>query len=234
MIYLEKHFIQSRVSSLKSHEQNLRWLKEHKVKAEKIVNFGCSIGGETLALMWVLDGIEAVGIDKDENAIYQAQNTLTETKREVNRIQRLLEYYPNDVDVSEKSWWDNIVPGFFKLDLKGEYLVQDITRPIKLPTGYFDISCCRFVLNHIWYDEYRKKAKEDTLFAIQEMARVVRHGGIIAMSEPIYLSGKPKLNFPKLFKEVGLELIYESEEEVDGPQGKGIVAEYIIKKVVKT
>ena len=234
MIYLDKQFIQCRMSSLKSHEQNLQWLKELKVKGEKIVNFGCNIGGETLALMWVLDGIEAVGIDKNESAINQANNTLTETKREVNRIQCLLEYYPNGVDVDEKSWWDNIVPEFLKSDLKVEYLLQDITRPIKLPTGYFDISCCRFVLNHIWYDEYRKKAKEDTQFAIQEMARVVRLGGIIAISEPIYISGKPKLNFPKLFKEVGLELIYGSEEEVDGPQGEGIVAEYICKKVLKT
>jgi len=223
------------IGSLSTRVQQLQWLVEHNIRAEKIANFGCNIGGETLALMWVLGAREAIGLDIDEEEIRQAQDTLVSVQEEMQRIWRMLSYYPNEIAPDDKTWWNNEVPNFFKKALlQGEsnvtYVVSDITQPTGLPQDYYDVAFCDFVLHHIWYDDKRENAEGDTQFAVKEMARVVKPSGIVAASELLQFSDKPKLDFGKLFEKAGLKIFHMREYEANGPTGNGTVAEYICKK----
>jgi len=235
MMRLEKTYVQTQIGSLLIRIQQLQWLIEHNVKAEKVANFGCNIGGETLALMWTLGASEAIGIDIDRNNIQQAQSTLVSMQDEMIRIWRMLSCYPNEITPDDKAWWNNEVPDFIKKAMLQKranvtYLVNDITQATELPQDYYDIAFCDFVLHHIWYSDKRKDAEGDTQFAVKEMARVVKAGGTVATRELLQFSDKPKLDFEKLFEKAGLRMLHKNEFEVDGLQGHGIVAEYICKK----
>jgi SAM-dependent methyltransferase len=210
-------------------------LVEYNIGAEKIANFGCNIGGETLALMWVLGASEAIGLDIDEDEIRQARGTLASVQEEMRRIWWMLSYYPNKIAHDDKTWWNNEVPDFLKKAMLQEestvtYVVSDITQPTGLPQDYYDVAFCDFVLHHIWYDDKRENAEGDTQFAVKEMARVVKPGGIVAVSELLQYSDKPKLDFGKLFEKAGLRIFHMRESEVNSPKGHGTVAEYICKK----
>lgn len=73
---LQKTFLQMQIGNVLSRKQELEWLVQQGVQAESVANFGCHIGGETLALVWALGASEAVGLDKDEQAVLQARDTL--------------------------------------------------------------------------------------------------------------------------------------------------------------
>jgi SAM-dependent methyltransferase len=236
MITLEKSFIETQIGSLLSRQQNLQWLVEQNVTATSVANFGCNIGGETLALMYTLGAKEGIGIDKDESAINQAKSTYQYIKEDVLRIWQMLRYYPNEISEDDKTWWYNHVPGFFRKDIiqegfKLSYIVQDITQPTQLNEDYYDISYCDFVLHHIWYDEKRSDPRDDTLIAIREMARVIKPGGIVAASELLQYSDKPKLNFKKLFVSAGLVVKYEKVTHVNESNRKSTFSEYIFEKL---
>jgi SAM-dependent methyltransferase len=215
MVRLDKTFLQTRIGVLLSRKKRLQWLVDSGVRATTVANFGCHIGGETLALMWALGAGEAVGIDKDEEAILQARNTLTYIQDDVKRIWRNLQYYSRDISEDDKMWWNDSVPSFFKEELLRDgcasYLIWDITEPIGLPSE-------------------RENAREDTGFAIKEMARVTRPGGIVAAFELIQYSDKQRLDLGSLFKEAKLELEHMEEREVDSPEEQGVVAEYLCRK----
>lgn len=232
MTSLEKLYIHVQIKSLSARVQKLQWLVEHNITAEKVVNFGCSTGSETLALMWMLGASEAIGLDINEGNIQQAQNTLASVQKEMRKIWQMLSYYPSEIAHNDRTWWNNEVPDFLKAMLRGvynvTYVVGDITQPTGLPQGYYDVAFCDHVLYHIWYDEKRKNAEGDTQFAIKEMARVVRPGGIVAISEPLQLPDKPKLDFGKLFEKVGLKILPRSHK-VNSLGEHKTVAEYICK-----
>lgn len=234
MVRLDKTFLQARIGVLLSRKKRLQWLADSGVRATTVANFGCHIGGETLALMWALGASEAVGIDKDEEAILQARNTLTYIQDDVKRIWRNLQYYSRDISEDDKMWRNDSVPSFFKEELLRDgcasYLIRDITEPTGLPSDYYDVAFCDFVLHHIWYDPERENAREDTGFAIKEMARVTRPGGVVAAFELIQYSDKQRLDLGSLFKEAKLELEHMEEREVDSPEERGVVAEYLCRK----
>ena len=234
MFDLHKTFLDSQIVGVLSHTRELQWLAERDVQAERVANFGCYIGRETLALMWMLGANEAVGIDKDEGAIRQARDTLTGIQDEIKRIRRMVQHYPTETSEDDKAWWYNSVPAFFKERLlqsnRITFLVADITRSIRLPSDHYDVSYCDFVLHHIWYDSEREDAEGDTAFAVKEMARVTRPGGIVAASELVQYSDRRRLDFQPLFKEANLELLCTEETETDAPEQKGVVAKYLCKK----
>ena len=231
---LDRSFLQIQIGSLSNKKERLRWLVGLNVRAEKITNFGCNIGTETLALMWMLGASEAIGIDKDESCIHQAKDTLVYLKDSVMQIWFMLQHYPENIPEDDKEWWVT-VPDFFKKGLLQEgfdvdFCVRDITKATELPSDYYDIAFCDFVLHHIWYDSKGKAAQEDTQFAVSEMARVVRPGGVVAAFELLQFSDKPKLDFSSLFEQVGLKPVHTKEIEVENSQEPGVVAEYLYKK----
>lgn len=235
MIDLDRSYIQTTIQSLTDRKQRLRWLTEHDINADRVANFGCNIGGETLALMWALGADECIGIDKDEDSIQQAKSTLAFIKEDIERIRRMLSYYPSEITAEDKTWWNAEVPEFFKRELLREeshvtYVVSDFTLPTSLPEQRYDVAFCDFVLHHIWYDQARENAEGDTKFAIREMARVVKPRGLVAAFELIQYSDMPKLDFGQLFGEVGLEKLHQSDYGVDTIQGPVTVSECIFRK----
>jgi SAM-dependent methyltransferase len=234
MMRLDKTLLQARISHLLSRKGELQWLVDLGVQATTIANFGCHIGGETLAIMWTLGASEAVGIDKDEQAVLQARDTLTYIQDDVKRIWLYMQHYSTEISEDDRTWWNDSVPSFFKRELLRDgcvsYLVRDITKPTGLPSGYYDVAFCDFVLHHIWYDAGRENPREDTSSAIKEMTRVVRPGGVVAASELVQYPDKQRLDFKPLFKEARLECEYIDEREVDSQEGRGVIATYLCRK----
>lgn len=175
-----------------------------------------------------------MGVDKDEQAILQAQDTLKSIRDEIKRIWRYLQCYSSDVSEDDKVWWEDSVPDFFKKELLQEtdvsFLVRDITDPTGLPSDCYGVTYCDFVLHHIWYDTEREDARGDTAFAVEEMARVTRPGGIVAVSELVQYANNPRLDFTSLFQEAQLMLEYSEENEVKEAEGEGVVAKYLSRK----
>lgn len=221
----QRQYLQMQVMSIASQKSAIEWITEFQTEAEKVANFGCDIGGETLALMWLLDAGEGVGLDIDEKDIRQARDRFENLQQHVRQAERAVQYY-TWVSEEDRAWWLS-VPEFFRQKLAQEgfhldYLAKDITQPTDLPDDYYDLAFCDFVLHHIWYD----KGREQTQLAVREMARVVRPGGGVAAKELIQFEDKPRLDFAKLFESSGLQQIAVEEHEV----GAGWVGQYFYRK----
>jgi SAM-dependent methyltransferase len=232
----KRQFIETKIANLLNKKEQLQWLTDQNVQARKIASFGCGKETETLALMWALGADEAVGIDRDEEGILSAQKALTYIKEGITIMQRMLRYRPELVPEHDKTWWNDVVPDFFKTGLFKEgvrvvFCVHDITESTGLASDYYDLAFCDFVLHHIWFDDKRKNAREDTQIAIGEMARVVKPGGVVAAFELIQFSDKPRLDFRPLFEQAGLKSIYTKETVVETAlRGPGVTAEYLYEK----
>jgi SAM-dependent methyltransferase len=184
--------------------------------------------------MWTLGASEAVGIDKDEQAVLEARDILAYIQDDVKRIRLYMQYHSAKISEDDRTWWNDSVPGFFKRELLRDgcvsYLVRDITKPTGLPSGCYDVAFCNFVLHHIWYDAGRENPREDTSSAIKEMTRVARPGGIVAASELVQSPDKQRLDFKLLFKEARLQPVHIEEREVDSPEGRFVAATYLCRK----
>jgi len=190
------------------YEWLLRALAELKIQIHQIANFGCGEGEETLTLACMLRVREATGIDKDEDEIKirNAQSTL-------KHIQNIIwnKDVPNDApDFLRQSSLEDVVK-FYRADIT--------KKSTDLPSNYYDLAFCHFVLHHIWLDQGGEDA---TRTAIREMARVVKIGGVVAACELTRRTGKEifEINFKPLFEANGLipihvELkLFESDQEV--------------------
>lgn len=230
MFDLHTAFLEAQMATLLSRKRELQWMAGKGIRAARVANFGCHIGYETLALMWVLAASEAVGVDKDEGAICQARDTLIHVRGEIRRIGQMIRYYPACVSTDDRIWWDAI-PIFFKEALLRPdcvtFLVADMTRSTALPSDWSDVSYCDFVLHHIWYDVSRQDPRGDTVLAIKEMARVAGPGGIVAARELVQYSDRRRLDFGALFAEAGLKPLWTEERAVDGSENGGVVGKYL-------
>ncbi len=225
-------FLQTQIDQLLSREQRLEWLVQLGVRAASVANFGCAAGGETLALMWALGASQATGLDEDEGAIRQAQDTLRSIQDTVKGMGRCLRH---DAE-GDQAGRNESVLDFFKRDLLQaggvSFLVRDMTAFTGLPSDHYDVAYCDFVLYHIWHDAARENAPRDTAFAVSEMARVTRPGGAVVVSEPIGYFERPGPDFTLLFQVADLEIEYEEEREIDGLDEQGVVARYLCRKSV--
>lgn len=218
MLRLDNTFLRTQIGIISTKKEQLHWLVEWlvelHVQVEKVASFGCNIGTETLALMWALGASEAVGIDKDEESIDQAQSTFIYIQDEIKRIRRALQYY-RDLPEDLETWWDVAVPSLFKEELlrdgSVEFLVRDITESTGLQSDCYDVAFCDSVLYHIWLDQ---GGEEKTQRAIEEMARVVRLGGVVAACEPTQSTDEPTfdIDFRPLFGQAGLKPIHVKEK----------------------
>lgn len=227
---MNTQFLQVQIAGIESKRNKLEWLTPYLTRAEKIANFGCDLGGETLALMWLFQAQEAIGLDIDAEDIEQALDTLDGLQEEIIQARREMGYA--GVSQDDHIWWSE-APTFFTQrivanDFSLEYRVSDITKPTGLTDNYYDLAFCDFVLHHIWYDESREDAEQDAQFAVNEMARIVKLGGIVAACELIQFDDKPRLDFARLFERAGLERV--KVQEVQSQSRKGWVGEYVFRK----
>jgi ubiquinone/menaquinone biosynthesis C-methylase UbiE len=171
----------------------MRPLAELKVQIQRIANFGCGEGRETLALMCMLGACEASGVDKEKQNIRNAQSTL-------KTIQNIIwaRGLPSDAPVFLRRPCLEEVVKFYPVDIA--------KRPTDLPSNYYDFAFCDFVLYHIWLDQ----GEDKTQTAIREMVRVARLGGVVAAREPTQRIGESafEIDFGPLFKRSGLKPIH--------------------------
>lgn len=234
---MNRQFLQSQISSITSKRNQLDWLARYP-QAEKVANFGCHIGGETLALMWLLDAQEAVGLDIEADNIRQAQDTLNHLREDIRQAQLAIQYGQADISEEDRDWWSRM-PHFltrqiFEEEFSLEYRTCDITKPTGLPDNYYDLAFCDFVLHHIWYDEIQDHEGQRVQFAVHEMARVVKPAGIVAARELIQFDDKPRLDFTGLLERAGLERVDVQEEEFKSLERYGWVGKYVYRKIASS
>jgi len=183
MQYLQSH-IQSMsltISLVEKHRWKTDWLLNLGVDFTSVVNCGCNIGYETLALLWLLDAQEAVGVDKDRDSIDQAQSMVGNFLEDIKAIRRTLPYareIPQNLCLQVESLLDK-----YEKRVLPSFMVADITKTTDLLNDHFDLAYCERVLYHIACGD-TKSAMKDVLFAVEEMARVTKPGGLIVAIEP--------------------------------------------------
>lgn len=180
-----------------------KWLNEFNFKFEKIVNFGCHIGNDTLGLLFLFGAKEVTGIDINQEYIIQAKNTYFDLKESLEIAFRNPFYQTNSLSVDKSKDYSRFESKMADIRYlfnhsKVEFLKRDITRETGISSSKYDLSYCDLVLHHIWYDEDYDESK-NTRNAISEMIRVVKPGGYIILRELVKFDRKPTLDFQKLF-----------------------------------
>jgi len=180
-------------------KMDIQWLVTSGAPGERIVNFGCRNGFETLALVCALGANEAIGIDNDGGMIRQARTHL-----EMVKVQLMW-------------WWENKVPDTLKglrKELVGTsvaFIEADIAKPIaELDCDYFDLAYCREVLYNIREDQ----GKDEVKSAINQMARVVKNSGwVVAVERAVSRDGRP-YDFRRFFKQAKLTQVTNIDSAV--------------------
>lgn len=186
------------------------------VHINRIADFGCNDGKETLALMWLLEADEAIGIDKDNKNISNA-------KSELEHIQTIMWKDESEGIISNNA--PRILKNSAIKDVV-KFYDRDITQPTPLESNYFDLAFCNFTLYHIWLNQGgRDRVRE----AINQMSRIIRLGGVVAIREPTKLTDEQALiDFKPLFKSAQLKLKHIQIEELE--QGQQITQYLCLKE----
>lgn len=225
---LDPHLI-SIAGRVSADKDGLLWLREYQPSAERVVDFGCNTGNETLALAWALGATEAVGVDINEFAVVQAKDTLESVHQAVILFQRYLTYYPDLIDIEDRRKWEQSVSDFFRTlpTLPHiRYVVDDIRSCKKLETEYFDIAYCDHVLYNLWFNVAMRGRREQVTLAIAEMARVTKQQGVIVICEPLEWSDEEPFDLASILKEIGLAI---QAERIDKSEHSRL-GTYICKK----
>ncbi len=197
---------------------------------ESIADFGCGDGWETLALVMKLNASVAIGIDKEQALIDKARIMVgeiyqqLETNRQlVPQIRAILanpaHFSKLSVDVRSKA--KNLINKYEKL-LLPSYRRGDITSGEKdtgLPPNHFALVYCKYVLYHIYCAE-NSPTVPNIRAAIQEVARVVKPGGLVAIDEPDTCSPNDdrQVELKPYFLQAGLRPIRENDPSFEGTE----------------
>jgi len=233
---LEKDFAVSQIEEIVRWQEEFRWLADLGILAPRAVHFGCGTGEALLGLMEAVQAESGAGIDEDPNALLIARDRLLRLKWDLKKFWARL----NDSDslpAREFAWWNREVPRYLKEKLLDEDFLMDF-RVGRLPfddpleeSGY-DIAMTYFLLCDIWWDKSLEDPEHQTRVALGRMKRNLRQGGYLAIVEWTQRRFEPDLDFPLLFDQVDLRLLYKESFQVDSSQGKGVAARYLCQKAV--
>jgi len=206
----KKLYLQGKINGIQVALKQLGWLEPYINDVPKVVDFGCSIGLQTIALAWIFNSSEVMGLDIKRNSIWQAQKDLFSLREELTDMVRdsNTEYeLPSD-----KDWWSD-VDDFFKRHLISKecvinFQVQDVTLPTSLHKNFYDLAFTDHVLHHIWFAEGGPRVSCKTKFAVWEMVRVVKPGGYVAAYEPFQHKDGRTLDFRVLFEQFNLNQVH--------------------------
>lgn len=236
MSRLDTSFLQSHIASISAWRLEYQWLVDFGLNVEKAVNFGCEPAGKSLGLMWAVDAEKMLGIDPSERVVHQEESTLVRIQRELRAYWDHL-YQSDQVTDQDIAWWNEEVPDFFKQELTKhdhfiDFIARDYTKFINIPANFFDLAFCDFVLHKIRWDKTRKDPPQETRFFINQMARLVRPGGIVAAFEWAQTGPHERLDFRRIFETAGanLNVLHLREERVDNWRGKGYAVVIICEK----
>jgi SAM-dependent methyltransferase len=188
---------------VQGYKEQILWLLDLNENYDSIANFGCNIGYETLALMWLLNAREATGVDKDGDSIRQAQSLLSNIQMDIQSIQMALHYNPN-IPSQFRSELQSYVENLGHLPFP-TFVEGDMTEMTSLPSNHFDLAYCERVLYHIACNR-SGRVGDNVLSAVEEMARVVKPGGFVAAIEPNICSPDDNraVELQSFFERVGL------------------------------
>ncbi len=232
MMGKKKAYLISLINGFLSSQENVQWLLRHGIRAQKIANFGCAHGFETLALICEFGAAEAFGIDIAEDCIREAKDLCSMIKEEIRLLWFEIQTQQENEDLKEL--WE-LIPQFFKREIfhekfQLEFEKGDIAYPTRLRQDRYHLVFCRKVLHHIWYDQNRENPQGDTQSAVNEMARIVRPGGIVASFSIIQFEDKPNVDFGELYKKARLKLVYREEVKTGSYQRDALAEKYIFQK----
>lgn len=195
--------LQGILCDLEPHRCKIDWLSNLDRDFGAVVNFGCSGGDETLALVWFLDATEAVGVDKNRYAIDLASTKITIIRQQLDSIESYVDPILKE-SANLRVQVTDLLAECARLSMTA-FVVADMTQRTTLPAEHFDLAFCEKVLYHIACDEV-KPAMHSSLSAVQEMARVTRPGGLVIAIEPTTCShdDDTPVQLDPLFLQAGL------------------------------
>ena len=195
---------------------------------ESIADFGCGDGWETIALVMKLNASVAIGIDKEQTLIDTARIMVDEICRQLEANRQLVSpirailanpahFSHLSVDVRSKAI--SLINKYEKLSLPS-YQRGDITNGEKdtgLPPNHFALVFCKDVLYHIYCAE-NSPTVPIIRAAIQEVARVAKPGGLVAIDEPYTCSPNDdrQVELKSYFLQAGLHPIRENDPSFEG------------------
>lgn len=232
----ETSFLEKQIASISAWRLEYQWMVDFGLSVEKAINFGCDPGGKSLGLMWAVEAEKMLGIDPSERVIHQEESNLTRLQRDLRAYWDFL-YQSEEVTDADIAWWNEDVPDFFKQELtKPDHLIdfisRDYTKYVNIPSNFFDLAFCDFVLHKIRWDKTRQDPPQETRFLISQMARVVRPGGLVAAYEWVQTGIHERLDFRRIFETAGanLTVLHLRETRVENWRGKGYAVSIICEK----
>ena len=209
---LEAHMLYALdiISRVEGHRWKGQFLQGLGLNGAKIVDFGCDLGYESVALAWYLEAAEVVGVDIAQSDIEQARTACTNLHDQIGHISSTLSYIPQ-IPANLRAQAHSLL-GQYSHRTIPTFLVADITQRTELPPDYFDLAFCERLLYHIACDD-AKSGMRNTLSAVQEMVRVTAPGGIIVAIErtTCSLDDDTPVRLDHHFRRVGLTRLETAE-----------------------
>lgn len=229
-------FLEKQIATVSAWRLEFQWLVDFGLSVEKAVNLGCEPSGKSLGLMWAVEAEKLLGIDLSERVSHQEESNFARTQRDLQTFWNHL-YKSDEATDEDINWWNETVPDFFKQELTKQdhfidFIARDYTKFMNVPGNFFDLAFCDFVLHKIRWDRTRKDPEQETRFIIQQMARLVRPGGIVAAYEWLQTGVQTRLDFRHIFETAGanLHVVHMHEDRVDNWRGKGYAVALICQK----
>lgn len=174
------------------------WLMELRPSVNNFVSFGC-MSDEPFFLIWVLDAVGAVIVEQNIDHIEKRNEKLKELRQEIPEA------------------FAGRTITFIQADM------TELTE-MKLPSNNFDLAFCKRVLYQIFLDGLPsvqdpiwrvdienlessdiEKSLQKLQYAINQMARVIKPGGLVVALERISLEpGGEEVDISVLFEKAGL------------------------------
>ena len=233
---LPKDFAVSQIENIVKWQQAFDWLTRLGVVAPRGAHFGCGTGEGTLGLIGAVQADLASGVDRDPELLLEARDRLLRLKWDLTAFWTRLKD-SDSLPVREFSWWNRDVPRYLKDRLLDEDFMVDFHKGYlpgadPLEESGIDLVLSYFQLCNIWWDRQADDPEHETRVAIGKLKNNLRQGGYLAVVEWCYKRYQPELDFPRLFEQLDLRLVFEEKIPIDEGHSKGVAARYLCQKSV--
>ncbi len=128
------------------YRRKIDWLLQLHPSFDAIVNFGCHIGSETIALALLLNAKEVIGLDKEPDSIMQANDQVKTIWEDIESVRRDL-YYESGQDKGDRGALQSLLQSFAG-KVAPTFVEADVLVVAKLLENHFDLVYCESFLYH--------------------------------------------------------------------------------------